>query len=336
MSSVNNRRKKIPLHKKIAFFIICLFSLYIIFYISGASSSVVKSTQKDTIKNINPYENHASEIPLKLDFAEENVPLERLDVRESLDRELLVNSYWHSQTFLFFKRAYRYFPTIEPILKKNGIPDDFKYLALIESGLANVISPSGATGYWQFIESTGSKMGLLVNDEVDERYHLEKSTEAVCKYLKNSYSIFKSWTLAAAAYNMGDTGLSSQVKSQKVTNYYDLLLNTETARYVFRILAVKTIFNAPRKYGFYFENYDLYPPVKTESVVVDTAIKDLAQFALDKGINYKILKEYNPWLRKSCLTNKTRKTFYIQIPYADELLYKKHFPVSSRTEIDNQ
>ena len=225
---------------------------------------------------------------------------------------------------------------LQKVLARTGFGSRREMERWIESGLVNVISPSGATGYWQFIEATGNKYGLIINDEVDERYHLEKSTEAVCKYLKNSYSIFKSWTLAAAAYNMGDTGLSSQVKSQKVTNYYDLLLNTETARYVFRILAVKTIFNAPRKYGFYFENYDLYPPVKTESVVVDTAIKDLAQFALDKGINYKILKEYNPWLRKSCLTNKTRKTFYIQIPYADELLYKKHFPVSSRTEIDNQ
>jgi len=316
------------MQKKIILTLVSFIIFFIVFLFLGASSSVVKSTSKDNPEINNTRENHAIEIPQKLDLAGESVPLERLDVRESLDRELLVNTYWHSQTFLFFKRAYRYFPVIEPILKKNGIPDDFKYLALIESGLVNVISPSGATGYWQFIEATGNKYGLIINDEVDERYHLEKSTEAFCKYIKSSYNLFKSWTLSAAAYNMGDAGLENHIKNQKVYNYYDLYLNNETARYVFRILAVKIIFEAPRKYGFYFEDYNLYPPVKTESVEVDTTIKDLPQFALDKGINYKILKEYNPWLKKTSLINKGKNTYFIKIPLADELLFRKHFPLN--------
>jgi len=306
--------------------------IYCIFPFFGASSLVLRCNAE----NNKIYQNLAVEIPQKLDFAGEAVPLERLDIRESLDRELLINTYWQSQTSLFFKRANRIFPVIEPILKKNDIPDDFKYLALIESGFANVVSPSGATGFWQFIQSTAEKNGLIVNDEVDERYHLEKSTEAACKYLKNSYSIFKSWTLAAAAYNMGDIGLGNTIKTQKVNNYYDLLFNAETARYVFRILAVKTIFENPKKYGFNFEDSDLYPIVKTESVVVDSTVTDLAQFALDKGINYKILKEYNPWLRKPSLINKGKNIFYIKIPFPDELLYKKHFPDKGSNYNDNK
>ena len=310
--------------KKIASVSITILSVYALFSFFGASTLHNDNKSKEPV-NINKYENQALEIPDNLKFAGESVPLERLDVRESLDRELLVNTFWHSQTFLFFKRANRFFPLIEPILKKNNVPDDFKYLALIESGFSNVVSPSGASGFWQFLEATGVKYGLIVNEEVDERYHIEKATEAACKYLKNSYSIFKSWTLAGAAYNMGDAGLGTQLKNQKVLNYYDLFLNTETARYVFRILAVKTIFEAPRKYGFYFEDYDLYPPVRSETIVVDSTVTDLAQFAIDKGINYKILKEYNPWLRKPSLINKGKNSFFIKIPVNDELLYKNHF-----------
>jgi len=270
--------------------------------------------------------NFSPEIPSTLTFAGELVPLDRLDVREGLDRELLVNMYWHSQTFLHFKRAKRYFPIIEPILKANNIHDDFKYLALIESGFANVVSPAGAAGFWQFMKATGTKYNLIIDDEVDERYNLEKATVAACKFLNSTYSTFNSWTLAAAAYNMGPTGVTNQIKSQKVDSYYDLFLNTETARYVYRILAVKLIFETPEKYGFVLNQNELYPYIKTESITVDSAIVDLAQFAIDKGINYKILKEFNPWLRKATLTNKAKNTFEIKIPVKEELYYKKHFP----------
>ena len=315
------------MQKKIFFVLLSFFSMYIIFFLFVGSSKVSenKGVNKDEIANDNSVKNYAVEIPEKFDFSGESVPLERLDVRESFDRELLVNTYWHSQTFLFLKKASRYFPVIEPILKKNNIPDDFKYLSLIESGFSNVVSPSGATGFWQMLKASGEKWGLIINDEVDERYHIEKSTEAACKYLKNSYGVFNSWTLAAAAYNMGDSGLSNQIKTQMVSNYYDLFLNTETARYIYRILAVKAIFQNPQKYGFYFNKTDLYPPVKTKPFVVDSTITNLAQFALDLGINYKILKDYNPWLRKPSLVNKAKNTFYIQIPNTDELLYKNHF-----------
>jgi len=316
------------MQKKIFFVLLLLFTIYIIFFLFAGSTKVAENltVSKDEVAQDYAVKNYAVEIPEKLDFAGESVPLERLDVREGLDRELLVNTYWHSQTFLFFKRANRYFPIIEPVLKRNNVPDDFKYLSLIESGFTNVISPSGAIGFWQMLKASGEKWGLVINDEIDERYHVEKSTEAACRYLKNSFSFFNNWTLAAAAYNMGDSGLSNQIKAQKTSNYYDLYLNSETARYIYRILAVKIIFQNPHKYGFYFNENDLYPFVKTEAVAVDSSINDLPQFALDKGINYKILKEYNPWLRKPSLTNKTKKTYIIQIPRVEELNYKYHFP----------
>ncbi len=264
-------------------------------------------------------------IPQKLFFCNEAVPLERLDVRESLDRELLVNTFWHSQTYLLIKRANRYFPVIEPILKEQGIPDDFKYLALIESGFTNVVSPAGAAGFWQFIKATGEKYGLIIDDEVDERYNLEKATTAACNYFKNSYALYKNWTLTAAAFNMGDNGMLNQIKNQKVSNYYDLYLNTETARYVYRILAIKIICENPAASGFTIEKEDLYPKVRTTHIAIDSAISDLAQFALDKGITYKMLKDFNPWLRKPSLTNKLKNKYLISIPDTNDLLYKTHF-----------
>jgi len=310
--------------KKSLTLFILLLTVYIVIGLFGSSTNTYEKDNFNQDEDV--YKNFALKLPYKLDFCNEPVPLERLDVRESLDRELLVNTYWHSQTFLLFKRANRFFPLIEPILKNNNIPDDFKYLALIESGFTNVVSAAGATGFWQFLKTTGEKYGLIINDEVDERYNLEKSTQAACKYINNSYSFFKNWTLAAAAYNMGDVGLSNQIKNQKVFNYYDLFLNSETARYIYRILAIKIIFENPQKYGFYFEKEDLYPLVNTQKISIDSAITDLAQFALDLGINYKILKEYNPWLRKPSLQNKTKNTYQISIPEQEELLFKTHFP----------
>jgi len=299
---------------------IAVFSFY--FFVCSDEKTDLEKAYKTEINKY--YRNYPPQLPEKIEFAGEPVPLNRNDVREGLDRELLVNMYWHSQTFLFFKRANRYFPLIEEILKKNNISDDFKYLALIESGFANVVSPAGASGFWQFMKATGQKHKLIINDEVDERYNLEKATHAACEYLQNSYNIFKSWTLAAAAYNMGDGGVRSQLNSQKVGSYYDLFLNQETARYVYRILAIKAIFENPKDYGFYFREADLYPPVRTHVLDVDTAIASLADFALNQGITYKILKEYNPWLRKTNLVNKEKNTYQIHIPYKEDLLYSNY------------
>lgn len=253
-------------------------------------------------------------IPDSLDFAEEKVPVNFYDVREALDREILVNTYWQSQTLLFIKRANKDFPVIERILKENNIPEDFKYLVLIESELRNVVSPSGAVGVWQLLKGTARDYGLEVNKEVDERYHLEKSTQAACEFIKDAHDLFGSWTMAAAAYNVGRRGLMKQVNRQKQENYYDLLLNEETARYVYRIIAVKLILENPDKYGFHVRRQDMYFPVPTYEVEVDTAVSDFADFAEQFGINYKILKYFNPWLRDSFLTNKSRKKYYIRIP----------------------
>ncbi|NDG52118.1 MAG: lytic transglycosylase domain-containing protein [Flavobacteriia bacterium] len=247
-------------------------------------------------------------------FANERVPLENPDIWERYDKELLKNTYWQSNTLLLHKRAAKYFPVIEPILKKNNLPDDFKYLALIESGLENVTSPAGAKGFWQIMKSTAKEFNLEVNSEVDERYHIEKSSQAACDFLNSAKEKFGSWTLAAAAYNMGKSGLLKQMNRQKSYTYYDLLLNNETSRYVFRILAIKEIIENPKKYGFQFRTEDLYKNIPTYEVMVDTNISSWADFSNEFGINYKILKLHNPWLRESYLTNKLKKKYYIEIP----------------------
>lgn len=262
----------------------------------------------------NNYKIYALTLPDEMNFSGEAVPLELLDVREKLDRELLINTYWQSQTMLFHKRANRYFPVIEPILKANGVPDDFKYLSLIESGFQNVVSPAGATGFWQFMPHTATEYGLEVDGEVDERYHLEKSTEAACKYLNAAYARYGSWTMAAASYNLGMNGINRQIERQNVRNYYDMLLVEETARYVFRILAAKEILTNPVKYGFHFREKDLYPPYKTYSVTIDSSVADFSSFAAEHGINYKILKTLNPWLRDTYLKNPGGKTYDIKLP----------------------
>jgi membrane-bound lytic murein transglycosylase D len=253
-------------------------------------------------------------IPAKIEFAGEKLPLDYFDVREALERELLVNSYWHSQTLMLIKRSTRYFGTIEPILKKNNIPDDFKYLALAESGFQNVTSPAGAVGFWQFIPGTAKDYNLEVNAEVDERYNIEKSTEAACRFLSESYNLYKSWSMAAASYNMGRKNLSKQIERQYTNNYFDILLNEETARYVFRIVALKLILSDPAKYGFELAKDEFYQPIPSTDVVVSGPIPDLAKFAFEKGTNYKILKLLNPWLRDNVLTNKDGKRYVIKIP----------------------
>ena len=253
-------------------------------------------------------------IPSTAEFAGETAPLNIIDVRERFERELLVNANLDATTLLIIKRANRSFPIIEPILAKYGVPDDFKYLAVAESGLLNAVSPAGAKGFWQFMEATGRESGLEINGEVDERYHLEKSTEAACKYLLNAKQRFGTWTMAAASYNGGFGGVGKQVDIQKVTNYYDLLLTDETARYVFRILALKEIMKNPTLYGFNVTPEELYENLPVRKVEVDSTIADLADFSKAQGINYKILKIHNPWLRDKKLTNASRKKYTIDIP----------------------
>ncbi len=269
--------------------------------------------QKD-VKTINNYNVYALDMPKGLNFASELVPIENPDIYERMDRELLVNTYWQSNGLLMFKRAQKYFPIIEPILKKNNIPDDFKYLAVIESGLTNAVSPAGAKGFWQIMPKTGRENGLEINKNVDERYNLTKATEIACKYLKASKEKFGSWTLAAAAYNAGNTGISKRLKEQNVTNYYNLLLGEETSRYIFRIIALKEILTHPKTYGFNFKPNHLYKTIPTYTVKVDTAVADFAKFAKDFSINYKILKLHNPWLREPHLNNKSKKLYTIEIP----------------------
>jgi len=288
------------------------------------SSSKDKKSDQDYRKAFNKhYKIFNVGTPEVIDFCGEDVPLDLYYVRESLERELTVNTYWHSSTLLLFKRAYRWFPVIEPILKEHGIPDDFKYLALIESNLTNVVSPAGAAGFWQFLKSTGKEYGLEVNKAIDERYNLEKATVAACKYLNDSYEIYDNWTLAAAAYNAGKDGISDALGNQKVNSYYDLYLNTETSRYIFRILALKEIHNKPAAFGFYMREKDFYLPVPSKEVSVDTNISNLVDFANNMGINYKLLKEFNPWLRDDYLPNSTRKEYKIKIPEQEYLSYKK-------------
>jgi len=258
--------------------------------------------------------------PEGLNFAGEEIPTHSPEIWERIDKELLKNTYWQSNTMLFFKKANKYFPIIEPILKKNNIPDDFKYLALIESGLDNVVSPAGAAGFWQILKGTAREHGLEVNSAIDERYNLEKSTEVACTYLNDAYAKFGSWTMAAASYNMGKNGARRRIAEQGTNNYYNLHLNSETGRYVFRIIAVKEIMKNPKRYGFMFRDKDLYSMPNYKTIEVDSTIDNLSDFAISHGINYKLLKQFNPWLRTSSLPDKSRRKYILKIPTNIDLL----------------
>lgn len=254
------------------------------------------------------------DVPEDLTFAGETVPMEQPDVFERFEREIYVNAYWHSNTILLMKRAGKFLPTIERILRENGIPDDFKYVAMIESGLTNAVSPAGARGFWQFMEGTAKERGLEVSREVDERYHLEKSTQAACEYLQNAYARFGNWTSVAASYNMGIAGLTRRKNEQKMPDFYNLLLNSETSRYIFRVVAVKQIFEDPGNYGFQLQADDLYSMPVMRDLVVERTIDNLADWAIRHNSNYKELKLYNPWLRSNKLTIRSGNSYKIVLP----------------------
>ncbi|MBQ7061866.1 MAG: transglycosylase SLT domain-containing protein [Bacteroidales bacterium] len=256
-------------------------------------------------------------LPDTMTFAGERVPLDTYYVREGLDRELIANTYGHTSTLLYFKRAHRFFPIIEPILKRNGIPADFKYLCVIEGGLTNATSPAKAQGYWQFMKATGQRYGLEINDEIDMRNNMEAATEAACKYLRILHDTFGSWTAAAAAYNCGEGGLSRNMGKQGIDSYYDTRLNNETTRYVYRILAVKQIMQHPQLYGFYLRPTDLYPTLPTRDATLSGQNVDLYAFAKANGTTYKMLRELNPWLTTEKLTNKHNKTYTVKLPVED-------------------
>jgi membrane-bound lytic murein transglycosylase D len=291
---------------------VSIFSILIltVVFINAISTSQIQP-QKNTSDT---YKIKALKLSPDLNLAGERVPLEQLDIRERMDRELLVNTYWQSNGLLLLKRANKYFPILEPLLKKYGLPDDFKYLAVAESALIDETSSAGAAGFWHFMRATGKEYGLEINKNVDERYNIEKSTKVAAAYLKKSKERFGSWTLAAAAYNAGNARVSRSLETQKVTSYYDVLLPDETERYVFRIIALKEVLSNPKAYGFIFDENDLYTNPKTKTVQVDTVITNIADFAKSFGTNYKEIKLHNPWLRENKLNNKSRKLYEIKIP----------------------
>ena len=307
--------------KKYSFPVSIFLFLFSIFFLS---SSYLNNSDNIHQQGFNSKYNVYSVLkPNDLKFADELVPNTSLDVWERLDKELLKNIYWQSNTLLYFKRANKYFPIIEEILAKNNIPDDFKYLALIESGFEYAVSPSGAAGFWQIMRGTAREYGLEVNYAIDERYNLRKSTEAACSYLRKAYDEFGSWTMAAASYNMGINGVRRKIEKQETNNYFNLHLNDETSRYVFRIIVIKEIMENPRKYGFVFRDNDLYTHPQVKQIRVDSTIDNLYSFAKDHNINYKILKKYNPWLRISKLPDESRRVYYIDIPIkSDELIFE--------------
>jgi membrane-bound lytic murein transglycosylase D len=297
---------------KLAQRILSLLSISIITVIFY--NAILKTAPNPELQTHKGYKIKALKLPKGLNLAGERVPIEINDVKERMERELLVNTYWQSNGILLLKRANRYFPILEPLLAKYNLPDDFKFLALAESGFTDETSSVGAAGIWHFMRTTGKEYGLEINDNVDERYNIEKSTKVAAEYLIKAKEKLGSWTLAAAAYNVGNRGVSRRLEAQEVNNYYDVKLPDETERYIFRILALKEIITNPKKYGFVFDKEDLYTVKETRLVKVDTAVSNLTLFAKEFGMNYKELKIYNPWLREHKLNNKSRKLYEIKIP----------------------
>ncbi len=300
-------------------------------------SSHIAATEQEPSKPEVPYSVTSPSVPAEATFAGASIDLRRYDRRERMDREMMAFTYMHSSTMLMIKRANRYFPVIEPILKENNIPDDFKYLMAIESSLNPLAkSPAGAAGLWQFMPATARQYGLEVSDQVDERYHTEKATRAACRYLKEAYAKYKDWMAVSASYNAGQGRISGQLDKQSAEHAMDLWLVEETSRYMFRILAAKAVFNDPQRYGFLLKAESLYPVIPCKEVSVSTAIDNLNDFAQKQGITYAQLRDFNPWLRDASLVNKARKTYVLQIPTQEGMNYdpKRTVPYHKRWVID--
>lgn len=308
--------------KTTAIIIISTLSVLLLGTVAYAVTQKLQNEEKPNYysnKITSPY------IPQKMTFAGEEVPLDIYWVHEALDRELIVNCYQHSKTLRIFKLSARVFPEVERILKEEGVPEDFKYLAVAESGLENVTSPASAGGYWQFIPATAKNYGLEISNDVDERCNLEKATRAACKYLKNAKNRFGSWTLAAAAYNRGEGGLSAAITDQNCKDYWKLWLNNETSRYVFRIMAFKLMFENPQMYGVEICPAEMYQPVKCTNIQVSSSIASLPTWAQEHGVTYRELRNLNPWIRNNKLAVPAGKTYVIRLPEKAGENYKDLF-----------
>ena len=298
----------------------------LLIFLTAVFSSLCLSVQGQTVQQFPP------QVPEYVMFAGQKIRFDRADLRERMDRELVAFTYSHNMSTLMIKRANRLFPQIEPILKRMGVPDDLKYLMVIESNLdPQAVSGAGAAGLWQFTQSTGREYGLEVNDNIDERYNTVKATEAACRFLLKAYGKYQNWMTVAASYNGGQQGMDRRIELQHQTNAMDMWLVDETSRYMFRILAAKMMFENPALFGFHFKREDLYPyiPIK-EQVKITDPIDDLVQFAEEHKISYADLKRANLWLRDSKLNNKSHRTYYIDIPDVKAQYYNP-----SRTKVHN-
>ena len=307
-----------------------LFISLIVTLIVGAiifiSSNSVDNTQQERPKVMSMTAN--VDIPEKMIFAGETYVFDRYDKHERVDRELNSFTYFHSTTLLLIKRANRYFPIIEPILKQHGMPDDLKYLAVIESSMfPRAVSPAKAAGLWQFMPATGKQFGLEVSSDVDERFHIEKSTVAACKYRRDAYSKYNSWSAAAMSYNGGQGRITRELNNQQASNALDLWLVEETTRYFYRMLAIKLVFENPQQYGFVIKPEQLYKPMDFKEVKVTASIPNLATFAKQHGVTYAQMKDFTSWLRDTSLTVSSGKSYTIKIPTQESLYYKKNKPV---------
>lgn len=263
------------------------------------------------------------QVPKSVVFCEKDIDLTRFDRYERMDRELLAFTYMHSTSIQMIKKANRYFPIVEPILREEEIPDDFKYLMVIESNLnPNARSVAGAAGLWQFMKTTGREYGLEVNDNIDERYHIEKATRAACKYLKDAYAKYNDWVAVAASYNAGQARISDQLEKQFTDDALDLYLVEETARYVYRIIAAKIMFANPSLFGFSLKASDLYVPIPYREITVTNGIDNLARWAKSQGTTYALLKNLNPWLRQDFLQNRTHRTYVLKVPLKEGLTHR--------------
>lgn len=307
------------LHTVFLLILVIVLGAYIAYREGGQAARAQRQPQTFPVRQVAdmgqpPLKVRTFDVPEDLNFAGEQVPTNESDVLERFDREVHVNTYWHSSTIFLLKRAARWLPQFEPILRKHNIPEDFKYLAVVESGLMNVTSPAGAKGFWQLMPRTAEELGMEVNREVDQRYDPIRSAEAACQYFLDAYEKFGSWTKVAASYNMGMHGLERELKEQKAASYYDLLLNEETSRYIFRILAIKEIMENPEKFGYVIPKKHLYEAEDLEAITVNETIPDLVDFALENGVSYKTLKIHNPWLRKDKLTVRGEKAYQLLLP----------------------
>ncbi len=298
--------------KRLIFYALALAGCcWVILFVSSSPSVLFKAPANSYFDQ----EVRAIDLNRPFDFAGEALPMDNFDVAQRLDKELHISAFQHSSMILNLKRAHAMFPIIEPILREQGVPDDFKYLAVAESNLSNATSPAGAKGVWQFMEGTAEQLGLVVDEEVDMRYHLEKSTVAACRFIKGLYTKYGNWSLAAAAYNQGGGRLNNDLAEQKMKSYYDLNLNPETSRYIFRIVSIKDIMQNPEAYGYFLEEAQLYPPMdKYAEVAVTGAVPSWADFAIAHGMSYRMLKVYNPWITGKSLTNKAMKTYLVRVP----------------------